>query len=368
MKLKILQETLSKALNNASRFTTARAQLPILGNIKLEATKTKLLVSSTNLEVSLAVSLNAQVEQIGDIAIPSKVITEIVSNLQSGTITLTAEKEQLKISTPGFSSSVSGMNTSDFPSIPQKLDPKNSISLPKEEFSNAMSQVLFSTSIDETRPILTGVLLIFRDADLVVVGTDGFRLSQRKIKLSGKTKNQIMVIPKIVLSEISKMSSEEGSLLLEYNKDENQVVLGVGDVVLATRILEGEFPDYEKIIPKNSSIKVNTDKDEFLRAIKLASVFARDSANIVKISIDKSDINVSAESQTSGNQKTKVDAKIEGGKLDIAFNYRFLEEFIHSIKSEEIQMEFSNQNAPGVFSGPIDKDYFHLIMPVKIQG
>ena len=368
MKLKVLQENLSKALINASRFTTSKAQLPILGNIKLVTKKTKIIISSTNLEVSTSISVGAQIENEGEIAVPAKVITEIISNLQPGTISLDAEKEQLKVSSTGFSSMVSGMNTSDFPSIPQKVNEKESTTLPQKDFTDGLSQVIFSTSIDETRPILTGVLMIFKDSELILVGTDGFRLSQKKISLKEKIKNQIIVLPKTVLSEITKMNSEDGQLLLEYKKDENQVILGVDDTVLSTRVLEGEFPDYEKIIPKSSNIKVNLDKEELLRAVKLASVFARDSANIVKIKVNKDSVEISAESQSAGSQKTKIDAKVEGESLEIAFNYRFLEEFIHSVKEEEIQMKFSNSNAPGIFTDPKDSNYLHLIMPVKIQG
>ena len=368
MKLKVLQENLSKALINASRFTTSKAQLPILGNIKLEAKKTKLIISATNLEMSTSISLGAQVEKDGEIAIPSKIITEVINNLQPGTISLVAEKEQLKISANSFSSVISGMNTSDLPLIPQKVSEEKSFSLPKEKVVEALSQVIFATSIDETRPILTGVLMIFRGKDLTLVGTDGFRLSQKRMLINGNNKTQNLVLPKGILGEVIKTSTEKDNFLFEYKKEENQVTILMDDTVLSTRVLEGEFPDYEKIIPKSSSIKINTDKDEFLRAVKLASIFARDSANVVNLEIGKDSLTFSAESQSSGSQKTKIDAKVEGGELKIAFNFRFLEEFVHSIKGEEIQMQFSNSNAPGIFSDPKDADYLHLIMPVKIQG
>jgi DNA polymerase-3 subunit beta len=368
MKLKVLQENLSKALINASRFTTSKAQLPILGNIKLEAKKTKLIISATNLEMSVSISIGAQIEKDGEIAVPSKIITEIINNLQSGTISLAAEKEQLKISANSFSSNVSGMNTSDLPLIPQKLNEKVSISLPKENFIDALSQVLFATSIDETRPILTGVLMIFKGKDLIMVGTDGFRLSQKKIKLEQSYKINNIVLPKGIMGELVKTSSEKENILFESKKEENQVIVSIDDTILSTRVLEGEFPDYEKIIPKSSTIKINVDKEEFQRAVKLASVFARDSANIVKIEVGKDSLTLSAESQSSGSQKTKIDAKVDGEGLEIAFNYRFLEEFTHYIKGEEIQMEFSNSNAPGFFLDPKDGEFLHLIMPVKIQG
>jgi len=368
MKLNVLQENLSKALISASRFTTSKAQLPILGNIKLEAKKTKLIVSATNLEMSTSISFGAQIEKEGEIAIPAKTITEIINNLQSGTISLSSDKEQLKISCNSFSSTLSGMNTSDLPLIPQKIDEQKSFLLPKEKIKEALSQVIFATSIDETRPILTGVLMIFKGKDLILVGTDGFRLSQKHLLIEGNTKAEHLVLPKGILGELTKTLSEKEKMLFEYKKEENQVIILVDGTILSTRVLEGEYPDYEKIIPKNSSIKINVDKEELLRAVKLSSVFAKDSANIVKLEILKDSISLFAESQSSGNQKTKIDAKVDGENLQIAFNFRFLEEFIHSIKGDEIQMEFSNPNAPGIFSDPKDREYLHLIMPVKIQA
>lgn len=366
MKFKVLQEALSKALVNASRFTSTRAQLPILANIKLETKKTKLLISATNLETSIVVSIGAQVNKEGELTIPAKVISELVANLSSETIDLEAEKEQLKIESQGFSSVVSGMNTSDFPKIPASL-PKNSLVFTKDDFLKSLSCVSFAVSIDETRPILTGVLFIFQKDSLVLVATDGFRLSQKKMLIKGAVKGEQIVLPRAILTEISRLSNEDDVVNFNYSKEENQVIFGVGDSILSSRVLEGEFPDYQKIIPKSSTLKIFIDKEEFLQAIKLASVFARDSANIAKIRVGKESVEIVAESQTSGSQKTKIDAKVEGEGFEIAFNYRFLEEFLHAVSGEEIKIELSDPNSPGVFTDTKDPDFLHLIMPVKIQ-
>jgi len=150
-------------------------------------------------------------------------------------------------------------------------------------------------------------------------------------------------------------------------------VFGIGDTVLASRLLEGEYPDFEKIIPKKSGVEILVDKDEFARAVKLASVFARDGANIVKIKILKESLKISAESGNSGSQEAKVDAKIaaivpEQAEGEISFNFRFLEDFLHSVTGEEVKMEFSGPNSPGLFTDTADPSYLHLIMPVKVQG
>lgn len=375
MKLQVLQENLNKAIGIASRFTSNRAQLPILGNILLTASKSKLTVSSTNLEISVSMSVGSKIEKEGEISVPSRVLTELVANLPRETLTLEAEKEQLKISSSAFSSNILGMNTSDFPKVPSHVNKEKGMVLPKEEFSKALSKVLFASSIDETRPILTGVLFILDKGSLTLVATDGFRLSFNKIQIPGVKQVSKMVLPKNVLSEVGRVDEGE-DIVLELQEKEKQIVFGSGDTILSSRLLEGEFPDFEKIIPKTSVYKISVDKEDLLRSVKLSAPFARDNANIVKIKILKDSIKLFAESSQAGNQETKVEAKVDptppeasrGEGFEIAFNYKFLEDFLGSVAGEEVKMEFSGVDKPGVFTDPIDSNYLHLIMPVKIQG
>ncbi|HJX59337.1 MAG TPA: DNA polymerase III subunit beta [Patescibacteria group bacterium] len=367
MKLEVLQENLNKALVSASRFVSPKAQLPVLGNILLKATKTKLIVASTNLEISVASSIGAQVKEEGEITVPARSITEIVANLLPGSMSISSEKEQLKIESQSSTLVLSGMNSADFPSVPQKIEVARAVPFPKEPFLNALGQVLFSTSIDETRPVLTGALMIFASGKLTLVATDGFRLSQKKISLPGKLNSRV-IIPKTALIECLRLAPEEQEILFDYKEKENQIVFGFSDTVLSSRVLEGDFPDFEKIMPKQSSLSLELDKEDFLRAVKLASVFARDSANIVKLSIGKNSVEVLAESSQAGNQKTQVEAKTEGPGLEIAFNYRFLEELLHAIKGETLRVELSSPGSPGVFKDASDPDFIHLIMPVRVQS
>lgn len=245
-----------------------------------------------------------------------------------------------------------------------------------EAFLKALSQVIFASSVDETRPILTGILFIFQKDLLTLVATDGFRLSQKRLPLNGKRKikEQKIILPKGALTELSRFSKEYENFSLDFREKDNQVVFGFPDVVFSSRVLEGEFPNFERIIPKSSQIKINSDKEELLKAVKLASVFARDSANIVKVSVTEDGVRIYAESSRSGSQETEVDAKVESQidikekEFEIAFNFRFLEEFLHVVEGEEVQVEFSGTTSPGVFRDPKDKNYLHLIMPVRIQS
>lgn len=371
MKLTVLQENLGKAITQAARFASTKAQLPILGNILISSQKTKILVSSTNLEVSVSVAVGAKVEEEGDISVPAKVVSELIDNLPKTTLDISSEKEQLKVSASGFSSTILGINSSDFPKIPNSVSKEKSISIPKNDLVKALSQVVFATSNDETRPVLTGVLFIF-GKEMSLVATDGFRLSRKNIKTNYSGDGNRVILPKMILNEISR-AGEVDEVLFELKDKEKQVVFGMGDTVLSSRLLEGEYPDFEKIIPKKGSCEILVDKEEFGRAVKLASIFAREGANIVKIKVLKESLKISAESSSSGSQEAKVDAKInndnpELAEGEISFNYRFLEDFLHSVSGDEVKMEFSGPNSPGLFTDTDDSSYLHLIMPVKVQG
>src|SRR3989344_901300 len=371
MKLEVLQQNFSKALAISSRFVNTRAQIPILSNILLLAAKNKFLVQATNLEISCSISIGAKVSKEGSLAIPSKTIVDLVSNLSQESITLEVEKEQIKVTSSGFSASVNGINPSDFPIIPQNLD-ATSGELSSDLFIKSLSQVLFCASNDETRPVLTGVLFLFKDNLLTLVATDGFRLSQKQVPIRTKAKSikkDSLIIPKTVLSEVLRISDEANEpILFQFKDTENQILFALDQMVLASRVIEGEFPNFEKIIPKNSTVKVNLDKDDLLRAVKLSAVFARDNANIVKFSINQNSLKLSAESTKSGKQETQVEAKVEGEDLEILFNYRFVEEFLNVVVGEEVNMEFSTSSSPGVFKDPKDANFLHLIMPVRISS
>lgn len=368
MKFQILQENFEKAVGITSRFANTKAQLPILGNILISARKTKIYVSSTNLEISASVQVGAKIEKEGEVSVPAKVIYDLISNMPKETLEVDSEKEQMKISSNGFSSTVLGIDPTDFPKVPSSLNDKNAISLPKDKLSESLSKVSFATSTDETRPILTGVLFVL-GRELSLVATDGFRLSMKKIHTDSSFKEtRTVVIPKSVLSEIGRGVFDSEEVFFDLEEKEKQVLFGVGDTVLTSRLLEGDYPDYKKIIPKESSVKVWIDKEEFLRAVKLASIFARESANVIKIKVLKDSLKVVAESGQAGSQETKVDAKVEkgGGEFEIAFNFRYLEDFVHSVSGEEIEMGFTDPNSAGIFKDTTDTEYLHLIMPVKI--
>jgi len=365
MKLTVLQEDLKKAVQQTSHFISNKAQLPILSNILLRATKTRLILSATNLETSITTSIAAKVESEGEVAVNGKTFNDLISNLSSGSIEIEVFQEQLKIVSNKFKSNLLGTNTADFPVLPQEIA-KDSIKFSSKDFVKALSRLLFSVSTDETRPILTGVLFIFNENELKLVSTDGFRLTETKLKLNEKQKEFKIIIPKAILNEVSKIESE--TIEMSWDSKNNQVIFGFNDTILSSRVIEGEFPDYEKIIPQSSICELVIDKEEFEKAIKIASVFARESANSVKMQIVGQNLKVSAESSASGNQETELEVKNESGmenEINIMFNFRFLEEYLKIVEADEFRMLISDNNKASKFIDPKSPNLLHIIMPIK---
>ncbi len=366
MKATVFQEDLAQNILITTRFVSKTAQLPILENVLLKSTKNKLVLMATNLEMSLYTNIAAKVSEEGEIAVPAKILSEIVSNLQSSQLELVASGETLKITTDTSSVDLSGMNTSDFPDIPTQI-PEGAISIPVVDFVDTLTQVSFAASRDETRPQLTGILFIMEPGGLRLVASDGFRLSQKTVKLSSSPKEGRVIIPKNILLELQRSVKDEKELKLAINEQDNEVVFVCGNLVFSSRVIEGEFPNFERIIPKSSSVTASFDKDEFAKVIKVASVFARDTANIVKIKVEEGSLGVRAESSRSGRQEAKIPAKVDGEPVEISFNFKFIEDFLLVTKANEVEIALTNTTSPGVFKDTSSQDYLHLIMPVRVQ-
>ena len=367
MKVTVLRKEFSGLLNMASRFASSRAQLPILENVVIQASKTKLNVMATNLEISVSATIGAKVEEEGSLAVPARVINDLINNLKSDTVEIESKKEQIKIISDGFNASVVGMNTSDFPAIPTSGGSK-AISLPSKNLVDVLSKVMFSVSRDDTRPVLTGVLLVFDSSSkkMTAISSDGFRLSQKSVKIAGGISDERVIIPRAFLSELTKLlENGDEEVKFEVSKADNQVVVECGNVVMSSRVIEGDFPNFEKIIPKSSRVKVNVGLEDLEQAMKVASVFARDASNVVKIKVGKDDLAVDARSSKSGEQEMRVPARVEGESMEINYNYRFVEEFLGVCEGSEVGIELTDGETAGVFKDGGDKEYFHLIMPVR---
>ncbi len=370
MNLSLLQENLNLALTNVSRFVSSKNQLPVLNNILLSTDQGRLKLSATNLELSINYWIGAKIEQEGNITIPAKEITEFVSYLPSGKIDLELKNNLLDLSSDKTQSSFSTTPATDFPEFPQ-IDPNSLFEIDFDLINQSINQISFSAATDDTRPILSGILCIFENNSIKFIATDGFRLSFKEIKLEQplnlKKENLSFIIPAKSLIEVTKLARTTQKIKIGLTPDEHQVIFVLDDIELISRLIEGDFPDYKKLIPQNYSTKVFINKNELFQSVKLASVFARESANIVKINIKNNSLELTANAPQVGQNLIKLESKTEGESLEIAFNYKFLTDFLNVCKSDEILIELNENLSPVFFHDQSDQSFTHIIMPVRLQ-
>ncbi len=371
MKATVLQENLAKALSVVSRAVATKPAVAVLANILLKEEGGGLQLSATNLEIGVRLGLPAKIEKEFAITIPAKLLTEFVSGMPKGQIEMEIKEGKLSISGKGFKAEMPGIEASEFPVIPL-VSGQETISISKEALSHSLAGTVFAAGTDDSRPVLTGVLVETQEKGLVIVATDGYRLSKADLlgsKVRGKMDTAKILVPARAVSEILRMTgeSDEDEIKIWLSKEANQVIFKVGEVELVSRLIEGNFPDYEKIIPGEGKTKFWVDKEEFTRAVKLAAIFARESANVVKFKVTDGKLLVSANSPQIGGDEGEVEIKKEGEDAETAFNYRYLSEFLGNVKGDTIVFESSGPLSPGVFREEGNSTYLHIIMPVRVQ-
>lgn len=373
MKLSLLQQNLHQALTHVSRFVSLKNQLPILTNVLIATDNGRLKLSATNLEIGINYWIGAKIEKEGSFTVPVKEIAEFVSYLSSQTINISlSEKSLLQLSSTNTQSTFTTTPAKDFPQL-AKINPKTTIKLDLPLLAKAVSQIAFSAATDDSRPVLTSILCQFSQNNLLLVATDGFRLSLKNIKLvnplnlKNDKKPLTFLIPARSLTEITKLAKNEKEITMGLTTDQNQIVFVLEDLELVSRLIEGDYPDYKRIIPSSFITKVFLNKAEFSQAVKIASVFASQSANVVKFTIGKNNLTLSANAPQIGRNQATVEARVEGEPLDIAFNYKFVSGFLDACQGEEVVIELNETLTPGLFHDQSDPHFTHIIMPVRLQ-
>lgn len=374
MKLSLLQENLNQALSNVSRFVSVKSQLPILGNILFQTDNGRLKLSATNLELAINYWLGAKIDKEGAITVSHREIVEFVSYLSPGKIDLSLNANNLlELVSSKAQSTFATMATDDFPDTSSQ-NKKYSFKLDNQLLSQTIAQVSFAAATDDTRPVLTSTLFYLTPDSYSCVATDGFRLSLKQNKLAtpiniGKQESVTFLVPTKGLVELTRLSKTAANIDVSLTSDERQLVFVLDDLELLYRLVEGDYPDYQKIIPQSSSLTISIDKQEFAQALRIASVFARESANVVKFSFIKNKLELTANAPQVGQNKTFLDVKAEGdlNSLQIAFNYKFVSDFISVCQGDNITIELSDPLSPAIFRDDSDPTFTHIIMPVRLQ-
>jgi DNA polymerase-3 subunit beta len=354
------------ALSVAGRALSSRSTLPILSGLLLSAEDSGVLtLQATDLEVSVKVSSACLVEMAGQAVLPGRLITEIVRALPEAAVTLSVEGQTAAVTCGQASFSMKTLSPDDFPKFPE-VEIDKTIALPTVVFSEVAAQVVKAISRDETRPILTGVLLIAQGHILRMVATDSYRLAVKEVELDEATAEDIeVVIPGKAVEEVSRMVTAEEKVTIGVS--ENQVVFSFGETVFVTRRIEGSFPNYRQLIPKDAETKAVVAREELLAAAKRVSLLAQHNSPVrVSVSAEKQTVSLSATTQDVGDASEDIMGKVEGPDVEIAFNHVFLTDGIVLARGEQLQIDTVSPLKPGVLRSVGEEGFLYLLMPVRL--
>jgi DNA polymerase-3 subunit beta len=362
MKLTVTQENLSRALATVSRIASSRGSLPILSNVLLKTENNQLLVAATNLDVAISETIGAKIKTEGSITVPARLMQDYVSSLPSGTLTIEVADSKLKLTTEHHSSTINGTPADDFPVMPT-IEGGDSLQIPGADLKSALQQVLFAASGDDARPVLTGLYLHTLNGKLYAAATDSYRLAEKIIGAQEKDVN--LLLPASSLQDVLRVMRDDIAVVgLAY--DEQQARFSVGPVELVTRLIEGKYPDYRKLLPKDYTTTAVLSRADLQEITKVSSLFAREAAGGVTVTIEEEKKEVSIRSIASqvGENNAVAEASITGDAV-ITMNSRYILDALGAFEGDKIQINVNGKLDPCVLTDPENENYLHVVMPVK---
>lgn len=362
MKLQVTQENLARALNTVARVASTRGTLPILSNVLFKIVSNRLCISATNLDIAITHFVGAKVSEEGAITVPAKLTQDFISSLPSDIIELKLEDNKLHISSGKYQSAINGVSAEDFPVMPA-IDEGKSWSIPAKTLKKGLGQVIIAASSDEARPVLTGVYLHSFEGKLYAVATDSYRLAEKE--LMPIKQEMDLLIPASAMQDLLRVVNDfDGNVEITHN--EQQVLFQVGDVELVTRLIEGKYPDYRKLIPSSFATTATLPHDELLNITKVSSLFARESAGSITINVDEAEQQVSIHSIASqlGENTAAASGEVTGSG-NITLNSRYLLDALHVLSEESVTFSFNGKLEASILRASDKPDYTHVIMPLK---
>jgi DNA polymerase-3 subunit beta len=360
MKIILTQERLAAALNTVSHIASSKTTLPILSNLLIRAENSQLQLNASNLEIYIVNSITAKVDNEGVVCVPANLITEFINNLPKTNINIESKDNKLTIKAGNYKSIINTINPDEFPSTP-KEDFDNEITINSEIFKNTTSQVSVCASNDTSRPILTGVYLHTSDGELLMTATDGYRLAEKKIL---KTNKKIdIIIPTQTISEVNRILNTEKDINLKISDE--QIIFKIGDTDLISRLIDGTYLKYQSLIPDKTENSATLNKADLIQAVKVAELFARNSAGSIVIKTNQTNQVLEINSITSefGDNNSKIDGEITGNAA-ITLNAKYLLDALNCIEGEIVHLNFSGKLTPILVTGN-NSDYKHIVMPVR---
>ncbi len=362
MKLQVTQENLAKALNTVARVASTRGTLPILANVLLSTDNNRLSIAATNLDIAISQYCGAKVATEGSITIPARLMQDFIGSLPAGIIDLELEDHKLHITTEQYQSTINGVPADDFPVMPAIEDGKG-LTISGPTLKRALQQVVFAASSDESRPVLTGVYVHTSGGELYIAATDSYRLAAKTLQ---KTDIDIdVLIPVSAMQDVLRIINDfEDTVLVTYN--DQQVQFQIGDVEVVARLIEGKYPPYQSLLPKDFSNTARVKRTDLVSVAKVSSLFARESAGSIRVGVSEVDKELSIQSVASqiGENRASATGTIVGTG-EITVNSRYLLDALHAFSGEEVEFCFNGKLEAVVLRDPAESDYTHLIMPLK---
>jgi DNA polymerase-3 subunit beta len=385
MKLSCSQVNLSKGLGIVGRAVATRATLPITNNVLLATDGARLKLSATNLEMAISHWIGAKVEEEGAITVPARLLTEFITSLPSKKFSPKGEEievpveikltgKNLELRCERFEARISGVDANDFPPIP-KVDEGIKTKVEVAALRQAINQVVFAAATEESRPVLTGVDAQFDDKFVALAAADGFRLAVYRMPLATAVKEKAeVIIPSRTLNELNRLiGDDEETVDITVNPNKSQVMFHLKKTQLVSQLVQGTFPKYSQLIPQSFAGRATVTVNEFLRACKMASIFARDGSGIVRLimtpggELTPGKITVSSKSEELGEDIGEIDATVEGQEAKIAFNGKYLTDVLSVLKEAKVTLETTNPSSPGVIKPVGSDNYIHVVMPMFVQ-
>ena len=368
------KENLKKKLDNALRIIKYNSTLPILNNFLLSTEKGMLKISSTDLEIGFTSLISSKILKDGSITVPAQLLSQFINNLPNKNINFEVKDFKLYLNCDNIKASINGLNAEDFPIIP-KVKNDSVLTINSKIFKNSLSCVINSSAISDARPEISSIYIKINPDQLKFIATDSFRLAHKTIfVLSGDNKEKIkinfeksrnIILPLRTAGELTRILGEQDNDV-KIMIDQNQILFDFDDTQLISRLVEGNYPDYEAIIPKSSETKCYLNKNDLEESIKLSGCFSSKLNDItIKTNSEKSQIEIFSNNVEYGNHHAKINSEIKGKDVSIVFNWHYFLDGLKNINEDELILEFNGDQKPAVIKSAKNNDFFYILMPIR---
>ena len=364
MKFSVSKEKLLAGLQTVQNVVSTRTTLPILSNVLLQASEDQLRLTTTDLDVGVSGAISAQIEKPGATTLPARRLATIVRELPAAEIMVEVDSKNVASIRCGQSFfKILGLPEEEFPPLP-KFNDSRTFTISQQLLRDALKKTSYAISTDETRYVLNGILFSFKENKLTLVATDGRRLALVDLELEFPRSQEVdIIVPTKAVTELGRLLGDEGDVRLSV--EENQVSFQIGDTLLASKLIEGNYPNYRQVIPGEAKERVTLEREVFLNAVHRVSLLSSEKSNSVKLVFSKNNIEIAANTPDVGEARESLAVAYKGREFSIAFNPEFLQAPLRVLTNDEVYLDMIDEMSPGVIK--IQSPFLYVLMPMRIS-